>query len=117
MKYFKLKDHYTAYVDVDETLILWKDDPSDPANKILQLENGDLVVKLHKKHIQLVKNLYTIGWNIIIWSQGGSNHAEAVIKKIGLENYIHAIIPKPTLVIDDKTLAEQGIRRSFYDDE
>lgn len=104
-------------VDVDETLVLWKDDPTDLQNSVIPVANGNLIVRFHKRHIQLVKQFYIIGWNVIVWSQGGSDHAEHVIKACGLENYIHAIMPKPDTVLDDKELGEQGIRRSFKKDD
>lgn len=115
--YYKQKNGYTAYIDVDETLIFWKDDPNDTSNKVLSLPNGNLVIKLHKKHIQLVKNLYAIGWNITIWSQGGSDHAENVIKQIGLADYVHEIMNKPQMYLDDKLFQDQGIRRSYHNDD
>lgn len=115
--YFKLPDKRTVYVDVDETLILWNADINDSSSKVLSLENGNLVVKLHKVHIELVKNLYTIGWNVVVWSQGGSDHAEAVIKQIGLENYVHVVAPKPESYIDDLPFESQYIKRIYKDDK
>lgn len=108
--YFKLPNRETAYVDVDETLICWAKgkDIHDPKTKPIEVVNGTLIVYLHINNIELVKNLFTIGWNIIIWSKGGSDHAEKVILAVGLKDYIHAIIPKPTTVIDDKSIAEQA---------
>lgn len=117
MSYYKQKNGYTAYIDVDETLVLWKDDPTNPAYKVLSMPNGNLVIKLHKRHIQLVKNLYTIGWNITVWSQGGSDHAENVIKQIGLADHVHEILNKPMMYLDDKPFENQSIRRSFHDDD
>lgn len=115
MKYYKQKNQYTAYIDVDETLIMWNNDVNDPTTKVLDLPNGNLVIKLHKKHIQLVKNLYAIGWNVTVWSQGGSDHAETVIKQIGLADHVHEIMNKPVMYLDDKPFENQGIRRSYHE--
>lgn len=117
MTYYKLSDKRTVYVDVDDTLIMWGADINDPEAKCLSLVNGNLVIKLHKKHIQLVKDLYTIGWNVVIWSQGGSDHAEDVIKQIGLANYVHIIAPKPESYIDDLPFEAQYIKRIYKDDK
>ena len=115
--YFKLPDRKTVFVDVDETLILWKDDPTDLRNSVIQVANGNLVVKFHRRHIELVKQFFVIGWNVIIWSQGGSDHAECVIKACKLEDHIHGIMPKPDVILDDKPIEDQGIRRSFKVDD
>lgn len=117
MSYTKLPDRKTVFCDVDETLILWKDDPTDLQNSVIQVANGNLVVKFHKRHIQLVKQFFAIGWNVVVWSQGGSDHAECVIKACKLEDYIHLITPKPDVVLDDKPLKKQGIRRTFKEDD
>jgi hypothetical protein len=92
---------------------MWNADLADPRSKVLSLENGNLVVRLHHVHIQLVKDLFAIGWNVVIWSQGGSDHAESVVKQIGLENYIHAILPKPESYIDDLPFEQQYIKRIY----
>ena len=117
MTYFKLPDRKTVFCDVDETLVLWKDDPTDLQNSVIPVANGNLVVRFHKRHIQLVKQFYVIGWNVIVWSQGGSDHAEHIVKACGLENYIHAILPKPEVVMDDKEIGAQGFRRTFKKDD
>lgn len=115
--YFKLPDRKTVFCDVDETLIMWKDDPTDLQNSVIQVANGNLVVKFHRRHIELVKQFFAIGWNVIVWSQGGSDHAEHVVKACKLENHIHGIMPKPDVVLDDKPLEAQGIRRSYHEDD
>lgn len=113
MNYFKLADKRTVFCDVDDTLIMWDADINDPNSKVLSLENGNLVVRLHKVHIELVKNLYTIGWNVVVWSQGGSDHADAVVKQIGLANYVHVVMPKPESYIDDLPFEQQYIKRIY----
>jgi hypothetical protein len=115
--YWKLSDRKTVFCDVDETLVLWKDDPTDLQNSVIQVANGNLVVKFHRRHIALVKQFFVIGWNVIIWSQGGSDHAEHVVKACGLQDHVHAILPKPDVVLDDKGIGDQGIRRSFKVDD
>lgn len=113
MKYFKLEDKRICYVDVDDTLIMWNADINDPQSKVIEVMNGNLVVYFHKEHIQLIKDLYAIGWNIVIWSQGGSDHAEKVVQACQLENYVHVISPKPENYIDDLSFEAQGITRKY----
>jgi len=111
--YFKLPDKRTVYVDVDDTLIMWDADINDPLSKVIEVMNGNLVVYFHKEHIQLVQNLYAIGWNVVVWSQGGSDHAEKVVQACKLENSIHAIMPKPENYIDDIPFEQQHIPRKY----
>lgn len=113
MSYYKMSDKRTVYCDVDDTLIMWDADINDPTSKVLSLVNGNIVVRLHKVHIQLVKNLYAIGWNVVVWSQGGSDHAEDVVKQIGLTDYVTAILPKPESYIDDLPFEQQYIKRIY----
>jgi FMN phosphatase YigB (HAD superfamily) len=113
MSYFKLSDKRTVFVDVDGTLIMWGADPLDPESKVLSLANGSITIKLHKEHIQLVKDLFAIGWNVVVWSQGGSDHAEAVIKQIGLADFVHVITSKPESYIDDVPFEQQYIKRTY----
>lgn len=111
--YFKLKDVRTCYVDCDDTLIMWDADIHDPLAKVIEVVNGNLVVYFHKEHIQLIKNLHAIGWNIVVWSQGGSDHAEKVVQACNLQNYVHAILPKPENYLDDLPFEAQGIPRKY----
>lgn len=116
VSYFKLSDKRTIYCDVDDTLIMWDADPFDASSKVLTLVGGNITVSLHKVHIQLVKDLYAIGWNVVVWSQGGSDHAEAVVKQIGLENHVHVITSKPESYIDDIPFEQQYIKRIYKAD-
>lgn len=111
--YFKLSDKRTIYCDVDDTLIMWGADIHDPTSKVLTLESGNIVVRLHRPHIQLVKDLHAIGWNVVVWSAGGSDHAENVVKQIGLADYVHVIASKPESYIDDMPFEEQYIKRIY----
>lgn len=117
MSYWKVADKKTVMIDCDQTLIMWEDDAADLSNSVIQVANGNLVVKFHRRHIELVKQFFAIGWNVIVWSQGGSDHAEHVVKACKLENHIHGIMPKPDVVLDDKPLEAQGIRRSYHEDD
>ena len=113
----KADNRKTAYFDCDETLVMWGADPKEADTKVLCLERGNLCVKLHKKHIQLLKDLYCIGWGIVVWSQGGVEHATAIVKQLGLEQYVDFVLPKPEMYVDDKPFENQGIRRSYHDDK
>lgn len=100
-------------MDVDDTLVMWFADINDPLAKVIEVMNGNLVVYFHKEHIELVKALHAIGWNIVIWSQGGSDHAEKVVQATGLKEYVHAIMPKPENYLDDIPFEQQHIPRKY----
>lgn len=112
-KYIKLSDKRTVYVDIDETIIGWDHHSNPKATPIETANNGYLYVVLHKEHIELVKNLYNIGWNVIVWSQGGSDHAEKVVQQVGLNGFVHMIVPKPECYIDDIPFEQQYIKRIY----
>lgn len=115
---FKLSDQRTAYFDVDETLVMWDTENARaidlvwiaPAPDSLV---GGLKVARNEKHIDILKQLKQIGWNIVVWSQGGSDHAERAIEALGIEEYVDAILPKPELIVDDKEWEEQYIKRMY----
>lgn len=92
------------YVDVDGTLVIVyadymeKDQPQG-VEPIMSVDDSKFYP--HKIHIDMVKEFKHRGFNIIVWSQGGSDWAESVVKKIGLEDYIDVIMPKPSWYFDD----------------
>lgn len=113
MSYFKLADKRTVYFDVDDTLVMWGADINNPKALIVDTDDGAIVVYPHTKHIQLLKDLKAIGWKIVIWSQGSSDHAERVIKKLQLEKYVDIITSKPESYVDDLPFEQQYIKRQY----
>jgi hypothetical protein len=57
--------------------------------------------------------LRTVGWQIVAWSQGGSSHAERVIKLLQLDNLVDLIVSKPTVYVDDLPFEQQYIKRIY----
>lgn len=111
-----LADKRTTFYDVDETLIMWNPEPG-PENILIDSGEGSILVRPHKIHIQLMKDLKAIGWNIVVWSQGGSDHASRVIKSLDLEAYVDLIIPKPESYVDDIPFEQQYIKRIYKEDK
>ena len=109
---FKLSDKRTVNFDVDDTLIMWECDPDDPT--VLYIDG--LKCRPHLKHIELLKNLKAIGWNIVIWSQGGADHAANVIKHLELEKYVDVVMSKPEMIVDDLPWDAQYIKRKYLDE-
>ena len=93
---------------IDETLILHDCDleaanllgcqmvaVEDPYDKIAR------VYVVHEKHVKLLVDHYARGFKILAWSNNGKAWAVAVIKALGLDNYVHDYMAKPVKVIDD----------------
>lgn len=108
----------SVFWDVDDTLVLWnptkeqleKDgiDFECPAGLFLNEENNVTPGKPwtarlvpHKTHIEQLKKHKMRGHMIVVWSAGGYDWAEAVVKRLGLEQYVDVVISKPTWAYDD----------------
>lgn len=111
-----MPDKRAVYFDCDETIIHWLGD--GPRNKewdTLVLRDGDFcyTVAPIEVHINLMREFKAVGWQIVVWSQGGSDHAERVIKLLGMEKYVDLIVSKPQVYVDDLALENQHIKRVF----
>ena len=84
------KDHPTAFIDVDHTLLMWGGPVGDVP---FPLVNGPLITR--------IREMKAKGWRIAVWSYGGELHAKNAVKHCGLENIVDWCCGKPTLIIDD----------------
>lgn len=94
----------TIFVDVDDTLVMWgKAKKGEKTVAITNPHDGKQdYLRPHKGHIKVLKDRYSRGSFIVVWSAGGFAWAEAVVKALGLENYVDLIMTKPHIYIDDK---------------
>ena len=104
-----------VFFDCDDTLVMWgskfyKEDMSniisisDPYYVPNMYSNMGPIIKLvpHDKHIKYLKDCKTLNKNtVVVWSAGGWQWAEAVVKALGLEEYVDAVMEKPTMYVDD----------------
>lgn len=110
----------TAYFDVDDTLVMWDttlinensnsavlfDNPDDPKIKWLLLPNP--------KTIEALKAQKRAGGTVIVWSAGGWDWALEVVTKLGLIDYVDAVMSKPNRYYDDLPSSEfMGTRYDF----
>lgn len=116
----KLEDKDTIYYDVDDTLVIW-DCTSD-----LRERKGILIgihsLVPHNKHIEQLKFLKSKNCTIVVWSQGGSDWAEEVVKALKLEDYVDLIVNKPRFFFDDLSSStfmseSQRVHYGFNEDE
>lgn len=110
---YVLTEKRTAYFDVDGTLIDWE--CSELNDNIIEISSIDGIISVLpiQENIDYLINLKSIGWNIVVWSQGGSDHAERVIQALSLTPYVDVILPKPQIYVDDLEFNDMGIKRHF----
>lgn len=118
--YKKLEDTQTAYFDVDDTLVLWRQNPSeDIMNQVIIIQDRHfrIAVTPHLKHIEALKWHKSHNHVVVVWSQGGSDWAESVVKALKLEEYVDVILTKPTSYYDDLDVTMWMPTRVYKDQE
>jgi len=103
---YKVPSGPTAFFDCDDTLVMW-DLPED-----MNLNDDRLITVSCRGHnerllpnehnIDLLRKFARRGHAIVVWSGGGSDWCEAVVKALGLEEFVHVITGKPNYYIDDQ---------------
>lgn len=108
---------FSAWFDVDETLILWSptEEQLEKEGIVIECPGGAVIVDQevvnesswkvkvvpHKIHIeQLIKHKLR-NQQITVWSAGGYRWAETVVRALQLEQYVDLVISKPTWAYDD----------------
>lgn len=82
----KLKNPIVACIDVDDTLILW--------NREDYYINSAVAEQLVRHHER--------GHYVIVWSAGGVDWAERVVREFELDKYVNVVMAKPAFMWDDK---------------
>jgi predicted HAD superfamily phosphohydrolase YqeG len=111
----------TLFCDVDDTLVMWKDNPYEPGDgKIKILDPNDLdepyrYLYPHHRHINFIKKCKNRGYNITVWSNGGWAWAKAVVEALHLQDYVTKVESKPLKIIDDLPYNETFPNRLYLD--
>lgn len=92
----------TVFFDCDSTLIMWDMEGSPSALSFILYGKTYRLVP-HQKHIDKLKEHKAEGFSIVVWSAGGKEWAEEVVKVLNLGTYVDTIISKPTYYYDDLT--------------
>ena len=104
MTYVKFTDKNTAYFDVDDTLIMWVTNMTEEQEKrSVMVEDGNNYT-FHIPNTPMIEKLKEHkmkGDDVVVWSQGGADWAEAVVIALDLERYVDVILTKPTHYYDD----------------
>lgn len=89
--------------DVDDTLVLHNPSKSTPKVDILDPQSNIFVsLGIHSAMVKLLKEEFSRGSYIIVWSRGGFAWAKAVVDALELNSYVHLIMTKPLVYYDDK---------------
>lgn len=114
------KNTKSAFFDCDSTLVMWEGDVSFEGKEKSVIEikcpydNGVIRLLPHSKHVQMLIGHARTGWSVVVWSAGGWEWAEAVVKALGVEQYVDIVMSKPVYAYDDLPLSEAvGVRRYF----
>jgi hypothetical protein len=123
----------TTYYDVDDTLVMWNASAEELESRGVDFtcpgsftfidgemrESPPWSARLlpHRKHIEQLKKHKMRGHTNIVWSAGGYDWAAAVVKALGLEDYVDLVISKPTWFYDDLTPEEFMGKRYYMKDE
>lgn len=110
----KLLEKPSVYWDVDNTLVFaWSDIDEELRNKLQMVYIDSQMFFIHDKHVQKIKEFKARGHNVIVWSAGGADWAEMVIKALNIEQYVDVIAPKPFWYFDDLAVEEWIGRRCY----
>jgi len=92
-----------VYFDVDDTLIIWIENTHPDAEEAIVINDsaGSTLTLPIKENIEKLKAHFALGDTIVVWTQGGAEWAEAVVKAYGLESFVHLCLGKPELAYDD----------------
>jgi|ERR1019366_275061 FMN phosphatase YigB (HAD superfamily) len=101
--------------DIDDTIIMWN---LEDKSKNIPIEDAYIkgvfnYVTPNENHIDLMKKHKARGMTIIVWSAGGVEHAESVIKALKLEEFVDAVFSKPSGYVDDLDVSEWIGRRIY----
>lgn len=102
-----IRNERIIFVDVDETLVHHEKLPgTEPINVPNTGCFRDILVYANTPMVKILLEEDYRGATIIVWSKGGYEWAEAVIKALQLEFAVDIIMSKPTAYLDDKEISE-----------
>ena len=103
-------------VDVDDTLVCWDRSRFSPEKRTEMRHAGyttDLVP--HQPNINTLIKFAKLGYHVHVWSATGYEWAAAVVKHLGIQEYVHSYSDKPKFYMDDKDCEEWMGERVYRD--
>lgn len=115
--YYLMKDGGVYASDVDSTLISWTI-PKDYDGPLIETKlNGFKEVGIPNEYaINHLKKMKARNFSVIVWSRGGSEWAEEVVKRLGLSDWVDSIQPKIDFHLDDVVDPKDKIGKWQYID-
>jgi hypothetical protein len=103
-----IKNEHIVYVDVDDTLVLHNPPSGEYDHVDVKDPIGNRVIRLaiHLPMVRLLKEEFSRGSYIVVWSRGGYRWAENVVSALNLQDYVHQVQTKPLVYMDDKDISE-----------
>jgi hypothetical protein len=99
---FKVKDGGVYASDVDDTLIMWRVPEGYKGPLVETNYNGFKDVGIpNLPAIAHLKKMKARAYSVVVWSAGGSDWAEVVVKALGLEEFVDVVMPKIDFHLDD----------------
>lgn len=107
-----IKSEMLWFFDVDGTLISY--DPSSDF-KLYDIVTNIKSIRYmpNDNNIRLLMEKKSRGCTIVVWSQGGFDHAVNVVRALNLEQYVDYCMTKPAGIVDDLEPSEWLPRRVF----
>lgn len=102
-----IENESNIFVDVDDTLVMWDWDTELRGDQTVAVQcpyeaaGIQYVVRPNLPNIKVLMNQKARGSYITVWSQNGYQWAEAVVKALGLEEYVDQAMSKPRMYMDD----------------
>lgn len=106
----------TVYFDVDQTLVMFG--PRTKRQFYEPEDATDFQVDTHQRHVRALREHKHRGHKIVVWSAGGAEWAEQVVRNLGIEDLVDICIAKPSWFYDDKTASEfmPEVNRVYFND-
>jgi hypothetical protein len=113
----KIENEQIYMYDVDDTLVMWTNHFTQPGEGRVRIvdpyDQAPVYLKPHERHVKLLKQMHGRGRYIVVWSQSGVQWAHAVVEALGLSDFVHLVMTKPTGYVDDLP-ADQWMRDRIY---
>jgi len=116
--YQRIRCVQPSYFDVDRTLLMWGYSTKPGSNTVpITCEGRTFHLVPHKKHIEQIKAHWARGMTVIVWSAGGDQWADAVVRSLGLTKYVTLALAKPKWCFDDQPVEKYMPPSDFIKDE
>lgn len=100
--------------DVDGTLIEHLSEKTDKTIEVQDFVTGKTILVVpNEPMIRILKEEYARGAFVIVWSKGGNQWANDVVNALGIRDYVHLIMTKPSAYGDDKPVESWLTDRIF----